>query len=105
MKVKRAVKYRVTCPHCGSELEFILDEVDFDRSSCTEFGGYVKCPTCGRRIQTHDGYWTSNEFYLLKTVEVICEEQEFELRPLNEPDSETEEALKILLQKQEGDKK
>ena len=102
MKVKRAIKYKVTCPHCGSEIEFTLEEVDFDKT-CTDFGGYVKCPTCGRRIQTHDGYWSSNEYYLLKIVDVICEEKEFEFRPLIEPDPETEKALKILLQKEKGE--
>ena len=103
MKVKRAIKYKVTCPHCGSELEFTLDEVDFDKS-CTEFGGYVNCSACGRRVQTHAGYWTSNEFYLLKTVDVICEEKEFEYRKLEQPDSEREEVLRKLFAKGEEEK-
>ena len=75
MNVKKAVKYKVDCPHCGSELEFILGEVNF-RESCIGFGGYVECPVCGRQVQTHDGYWTEHRYYLLKTVDVIFEKEE-----------------------------
>ena len=100
MKVKRAIKYKVICPHCGSELEFTLNEVRFG-SSCTDFGGHVVCPTCGRIVQTHDGYWTRNEYCLLKCVDVIYEDKEFEYRKLQEPDPETEKALKKLLDKGE----
>ena len=95
MKVKRAIKYKVTCSHCGSEIEFVLDDVEFG-TSCMDFGGFINCPCCGRIIQTHDGYWTSKKYCLLKTVDVIFEEKEFEYRKLQETDPETEKTLKKL---------
>lgn len=75
MEIKKAVKYRVVCPHCGSVIKFKLNEVEFD-DSCADFGGYIKCSCCGRKIQTHDGYWTKKEFYLSGSVVVIYEGEE-----------------------------
>ena len=63
MEIKKAVKSRVTCPPCGSEITFTLDEIDFSNKPFHQ-GGWIICPHCGCDIQTHEYWYSSDRFEL-----------------------------------------
>ena len=85
MKVRAAVKYRMTCRHCGSELEFELHDIQFLPNAIEPFG-FVDCPVCGRTNKTHYGgyYCEKDSFRLLDNVEIIYEPEEGMLPPNND---------------------
>ena len=103
MEIKKAVKYQVTCPHCGSEITFTLGEIDFSNKPF-HVGGWVTCPHCGCDIQTHEYWYSSDRFELIQSrVITIFDDKVFEYRKLFEPDPEKEKAIKKLLEKDKGD--
>lgn len=51
-------KFTKTCPHCGCEFEYEVEDLKTDYSMClTSYPGqyhrYILCPDCGERIE-HD---------------------------------------------------
>ena len=52
------IKFTVTCPDCGCEFEYDIDDVETDHTVAlttypVQFERYVKCPCCGKHIH-HD---------------------------------------------------
>jgi len=68
MEIKKAVKYKVTCPHCGSVITFEIGEIDFSNRPF-HTGGWITCPHCGCDIKTHE-YWYSSDHFELNSGRV-----------------------------------
>ena len=58
IKEGKKIKYTITCPDCGCEFEYDIDDVYTDHTialtTCpVRFERYVRCPCCGKHLH-HD---------------------------------------------------
>ena len=65
IKPGNKIKYTITCPDCGCEFEYDIDDVKTDHSIAlttypVKFERYVNCPCCGKRL--HHDYTNGEPF-------------------------------------------
>ena len=73
-------KFTKTCPHCGCEFEYEIEDLKTDYNIClTSYPGqyrrYILCPDCGERIE-HD---TIMESYPQMPKVIYCNDNKLDV--------------------------